>query len=265
MLQKPTPKAADTPSPAPSRRLARGTLALVSAEPPAVDVALATVTPSEALKHALTMAADNAILTTSSEGLPSRYRCQVTFGGHPELFPEWDSSAARRLPAGTLWTGRAATYTNSGRAPSSPGWNAASGIRQCSGRCLFCMAERRWHRDCPASQEDISEQGRRLRVAALGRTAVPGLPWPDNAVGRVPPASPNPAAAAVAAGVTATIAALHKNHVDVIDEFDVNPENHETAHGETSIHERHAENGVRSAAAETGIEGEASAESEEMP
>lgn len=97
-----TPKAAATPPPAPSRSLALGTQALVSAESPAGDVALGTFTPSEALEYALGMAADNAVLTTPRAGLPSGYRRQVTFGGRPEPFPVRDSSAAGRLPAGTL-------------------------------------------------------------------------------------------------------------------------------------------------------------------
>lgn len=89
-----TPKPEPTPPPAPARSVARGTQALVSAEPPAVVVALATITSSEALVYAMGMAADNAIVTTTSEGLPSGYRRQVAFGGRRQPFSGWESSAS---------------------------------------------------------------------------------------------------------------------------------------------------------------------------
>lgn len=202
--------------------------------PPAVDVSLATITLSEGLEYAIWMAADNAILTTTSKGLPSAYRRQGTFGGRPEPFPILESSAAGRLPAGTRWAGRAATNGQSRWAPSTPGWSDAAGLRRHSVRFLIIMAEGHWKQDCPALREGIREEGRRLREAARGHTSMPCLPRTDRAVAPVTPSSRNAAAAAADAGVAAAVFAGHKTEVDLIHYLEVNPGNHESIDGKMS-------------------------------
>lgn len=92
----------------------------------------------------------------------------------------------------------------------------------------------------------------------MGRKATPGLPRPDAVVGPVTPASRNSSAAAAAAAVAAAVAAGYKTEGDFIHDLEVNPGKYATTDAETSTDEGYAKDAGRSAAEETGTDGEAS-------
>lgn len=125
---------------------------------------------------------------------------------------------------------------------------------------MFVTAPGHWQQECPSLLEAIWEQGRCLRESALRRTTATGLHRPDAIMGPVTAASRNAGAAAAAAAVAVAARAGHRSEVDFIHALEVNTANVLSSDGVTTKDEGYSQNARRSAAEETGTDGEASTE-----